>query len=569
MDNSLKNTNKINVAIIIAIILYPLCFIWQGLDFTDTGYVLSSYQQIFSSPDSIYVTFVFWLTNIIGGAWLILFPSSGLLGLKIAYVLIIYIILLVIYYSIKGLYSNKTSILLSLLLTMMFITKNSVFWLGYQNLTALFYVLIGCILFKSMEKNTPMLIFSAGFIAGINMFIRLPNCLGIILILAIIYAGYIFKEHINAVIKKCILFVSGYFTGIILIIITMICLNHFGLFLKTINETFFTAKDPTFHHSYSSITTYFIISLAFIIALALLAISLVYIIQKLINKIDSKILQWLCIGIIVSIGVIFFQGLTRCTWTFAGILYFYLILIIFNIIQNNNEVKLIAFISLIILFIASMGSMSSFGKIYGMWLSFPIVLLGIFNIKTFNFSKISLNKNEVLIGKRILLLIIVFTALITKYRYTYLDSCNRFEMVYSVKHNKLKGVFTTKERAQVVQELLDELPKYINKDTTLLAFGNIPLVHYLTSTEPYLNNPWPTIYTNKQFIKQFKTAESEKKLPVIVLAKGSTRYYKWPIKSDVFTIDPADKKILYIKKFIVKYNYVKQWNNSFFEIWVP
>jgi formate/nitrite transporter FocA (FNT family) len=55
--------------IIFIIILYPLLFIWQGLDFADAGYSMTVYQQVFNEPESISYNFVTWLTNIIGGFW--------------------------------------------------------------------------------------------------------------------------------------------------------------------------------------------------------------------------------------------------------------------------------------------------------------------------------------------------------------------------------------------------------------------------------------------------------------------------------------------------------------------
>lgn len=83
---------KININIFLSpkiiislIIIYPLLFIWQGLDFSDTGYFLSCYQQVFNDPESISGITFSWLTNIIGGIWVALFGDSlGLLGVNLA-----------------------------------------------------------------------------------------------------------------------------------------------------------------------------------------------------------------------------------------------------------------------------------------------------------------------------------------------------------------------------------------------------------------------------------------------------------------------------------------------------
>lgn len=84
--------------IAIIIIIFPLLFIWQGLDFTDTGFYLTNYQQIFNDPKSIEYSFALWLTNIIGGLWVKVFGDSlGLLGVNIAGVLVLYLTIALTY----------------------------------------------------------------------------------------------------------------------------------------------------------------------------------------------------------------------------------------------------------------------------------------------------------------------------------------------------------------------------------------------------------------------------------------------------------------------------------------
>ena len=89
----MKTNVFLNPKIILAlIILYPLIFIWQGLDFTDIGYSLTNYDQTFNEPESVSYGFVNWLTNIIGGLWLLLFGDSlGLLGINLVGAFVVYL----------------------------------------------------------------------------------------------------------------------------------------------------------------------------------------------------------------------------------------------------------------------------------------------------------------------------------------------------------------------------------------------------------------------------------------------------------------------------------------------
>ena len=67
----------------VLVVLLQLVFIFQGLNFTDSGFAAVFYQRIFSDPSSVQYNFTYWLTGIIGGGWLQLFPGLGLLGLRI------------------------------------------------------------------------------------------------------------------------------------------------------------------------------------------------------------------------------------------------------------------------------------------------------------------------------------------------------------------------------------------------------------------------------------------------------------------------------------------------------
>src|SRR5882724_10410419 len=62
---------------------FQIIFIFQGLYFVDEGFHSTFYQQIFNEPQSVEYNFMFYLSGVIGGAWLRLFPEYGLLGLRL------------------------------------------------------------------------------------------------------------------------------------------------------------------------------------------------------------------------------------------------------------------------------------------------------------------------------------------------------------------------------------------------------------------------------------------------------------------------------------------------------
>src|SRR5260221_11550879 len=68
----------------VLIICVRVIFIFQGLDFADSGFGADFYSRIFSDPSTVQYNFMYWFTGILGATWLKLFPGLGLLGLRIA-----------------------------------------------------------------------------------------------------------------------------------------------------------------------------------------------------------------------------------------------------------------------------------------------------------------------------------------------------------------------------------------------------------------------------------------------------------------------------------------------------
>ena len=87
--------------------------------------------------------------------------------------------------------------------------------------------------------------------------------------------------------------------------------------------------------------------------------------------------------------------------------------------------------------------------------------------------------------------------------------------------NPLATTFTTERNCQTLNPLLEELSKYVQEDDYLLCFQNLPTLHFLTKTRPYLRNPWVWSYDPNNMEQKFLQAEqTHKKLPVIVRDKS-------------------------------------------------
>ncbi len=580
LRDEIKLSSNLSIFLFILLILFPFFLIWQGLDFTDTGYALTNAQQIFNNPTTVQFGFSEWLTNFLGGVWLHFFGEFGLIGFRFASVFIVYATIFFVFFILKP-YFKKEYVLFGLFLAELFIIRLS--WINYNNLTALFYVIAAYFLIRGLLEYKNKFVLLSGVFLGLNLFNRISNILGILLVLCIFAQGYWNTINVKESIKSALFFISGFVITILIISGALVFLGQFGLYVNSILDLFVNGGlNPTSRYSGTGLLSLFIKD--HLLVFSLILISIIGII--LISKIDSWLTSRSSFGSIGFLLVIYLTGITIFIAVPVGsyvimVVYGFLcLLLVKNIIWRSPDKKqlpLLSLTALLLLVISPLGSGNGvLNAIYGMWLAIPIgVCLLEFNGLNLRLGPNTGNKivpqHSVDLSKiptkKVVCLILIFflsLSLISAYQYTYRDSSDRFEMRYSVKHPYLKYVFTTEERAHVVQGLVDELPLYVEKDDYVLASGSIPMVYYLTGSRPYLDNSWPDLYTSDQFSNILNQSLKEKGvLPVIVRAKIDTRAFDWPDKTK-----PIESQDV-MERFIAAHNYTLAWNNEFFDIMTP
>jgi hypothetical protein len=241
------------------------------------------------------------------------------------------------------------------------------------------------------------------------------------------------------------------------------------------------------------------------------------------------------------------------------------------------KTRLLVSLGLILLFISPLGSDSGLEKmVWGSWILGPILFL---QLRKGHYASIGSGKTRFKGNKELYkVFTLIFTIAVLTYAWnnTYNDPGSRLLKRYPLNHPKLKGIYTSENRALVVNQLLMELPNYVKQNDTLLTFIELPMIHYLTSTKPYLSTPWPKLlYSPKIFNYQLTTAAVSGRLPVIVRQRQNMGAANWPYDSmpDYTKYhNPAIKYREYgqfLNHFLSEHNYHSVWENRSFEILLP
>lgn len=577
----------------IIIATYQILFTFQGMDFADEGFYATFYQQIFIDPESVSFNFMYWLSGILGGVYFYIFKDLGLWGLRLLGVIVTTSTLIISYYPLKK-YISLLNLRIGFVIIILFLS-NDPKEMYYNNLSAIFFVTAAILIFNGLKYSNLYLISLSGAIISLAMFTRTPSLTGLIFAISIFYYGCTANTRFSYQIKQAIIFFLGFSLMTLLIILIMRRIGHLEIFTENLKIVFGMGFNSDGQNNIFKLAKSFVYSYSNSITIAFLSINLIIIFHLIINSTHGQKLlsrkyavSGLILLVILAYIILLLKGklsYRNMQMLFTGVSLLSAIFIL--TINSNKELKLLAVLgSLIILFapFGSEGGQFSVGR-YSLWIILPIAVDFFGGINSFS-GKMPLTRNHIenstihfRLNNEILrkirfyvLLFFVITCLYYAYFYPYFDLSDRSKMFFQVESELVRGVYTTKERAAAINELLEESKKHIKKNDIILAYDCIPMVHFLTETRPYMRNPWPGYYFPQAFRNELEIAHSKSAdLPVIITQKINTIASNWPQnKAMEYKKSKADGiRDSLMNQFIKNNNYHKVWENDAFEIRVP
>lgn len=335
--------------VIISLFGFQLLNIIYGFDMYDTGFHLIAYQNIFDAPDSISYNFMYYLSNILGGAFLKLYPEMGIIEFRVVGALFVLATIFFIFVTLKDEIPVIHLLLGSILVIVGYVRLPYIFKDGI--LSCCLYAVAIITLYKGIVCKHNILIVLGGLFVGVNIFTRLPNVLGIgvVFVILLYQKYYLCQSKLNW--KDAAFFVLGIIIGIMAIFIMMTMFGHLGIFKRSIAAVFSLAGGNGTHsllwmmkiHFASYLTT--IIPLLVFYALAQIEI--------VVNKKKSFLLKssfYIVMALSVSLYIY------ETSYVYNIIFGFFALGCIVCIIKQRNNIGLFAGLALYMLIVEIYGS---------------------------------------------------------------------------------------------------------------------------------------------------------------------------------------------------------------------
>ncbi|MDR0437635.1 MAG: glycosyltransferase family 39 protein [Bacteroidales bacterium] len=529
------------ISTIVAIACFRILLAFQGFDLAEEGLALTFYQQIFNDPQSVEYSFLYWLSGIVGGIWLKLFPNAGLFSFRILAILVQISSLILMIAIFRKRLPDWILAVSCMVLTLIF--DFGVIAFEHHQLTLVLGLAAFYFLIKGIERNQRWALFFSGFLLAVNVFSRLPNLTLWVWILLIPLFSMDRKKTWQQIGWICM----GLVIGVLAVFLTMLALGHIDFFINSIFMTLEIADHPENPHSFVQLSHVFIRNYESIGLFGVILIGLGGVMFLLLRYFDNR--KWIKFLISFTFFAIFWlwmNGKPYVFWLYAVCFLAQALLFWKTDDKNLRRLILGSILMMVLLPLGSDWGVGDMG-LYSIWLAIPLTLWWGFSYivppPIFNQTKHWLFVSIWSVFCVLQLIDIVNQA--------YFDKESRFHKRYTIQHPIANYVFTTEFRAALTNQLISALNGHISPNDFVLTFEDIPMVHAITQSRPFLHSPLPA-HDSATFAKQLARAEQTRSLPIVVQ------------QHDIYTYNPG--RVAAFNAFLEKYDYKTVWTNGYFSI---
>ena len=477
VDYTQRNPFTSFALVMLGVLVYQSLHLFWGFELLDSGFHLTAYDNIFDAPRSISYNFMYYLTNVIGGFIMYLFPYIGVLGFRVVGALFVDLSLFLIFYVL-----HKEVPVIHLLIGSFLVVVSYLWPYSFNNgiLSCFFYVCFSLLLYNGLILRNGLLVLLSGIFVGINFFSRIPNVLSIGLVLLILFHSKIVTGETKYDWKSVGYFFIGIIVGFSILLLLILSLGHLSVFIEALEILLMKGTSSADGHTFWKLIwtqIYFYLT-------AIVFVAVFFSISYLNGKnLKLNIYRMLFLGL-ASFVVFYHVYLDLYLGSGYEPLWALCVLGCIVCVKKKGSLALLASLALYMLFVEILGSGS--GNNHG---SLPALLAA------------PVASYAILNKKNVIFVVVACIALFMKVikQGTYFDFGPLSMKQSHISMKECSFIRTTQERAEVINISLPILKQYVHPKDTLLVYNAAPMINYLTHTRPAGGNCWPALGSLKPF----------------------------------------------------------------------
>ena len=549
--------------VLLALVLYQLLGVFFGMDIADAGFYLTFYDNIFTHPDSVEYNFMYYLSGVIGGAFQSLFPSMGMCGMRLLGVAFNTLCAVILYYVLRRHVDERALTLGCALVVTSFIAPP--YTLCYDLCTIVFYVLAITLLWRGLEKDRTWMVGLAGVMAGLNILVRIPNVLGLLMALIPLIRYFAERRRLHISWKRPLLHTLAFLVSAALAVGMVLALMpeiHNTCLLNVLRDLRAIAADQTGTASHTT-GQMMMVQLKFYATELWTAVKLAVPVAIYWWVHNQKSLpQWTVwaakvVALAVFVWLVMRMHPLQPLWVMcmAGG-----IMVIIEQWKQRSGLVWMAVLGIGMMLVMPLGSDGAYnnGTIIT-WALAPVAALWWLRRSRIAFP-------------------LVFIAVCAVRMVTggaYFDGGALWHKHYTVDNPRAAHIYTTRERAELLNTVLHGIAPHVKPGTVLMAYGSAPLMNYLTHTRPYMGCSW---------VEQLSVPMLEKKLayapkagfPLVLQQKFNPLGPFWSEPTEDFRTDYGqqdtyrdNRKLEVLNEFLKRGDYHVIYEDSHFILYQP
>ena len=475
------------------VLLFTLCIVAQlpalfgGFEWADSGFYMTFYSNFFSNPEAVEYNFMYYLSGLVGGLILKIFPDS-VLTMRVAGLLANLACVACVWWVLRERRWRPALLAGAWLLSLGTLFLPLTFY--YDTLTALLICLSMTLLCKAVfgkQHDTDRYLVLAGFIIGINVFSRIPNVLDVLFMLLIPIGFRMTRRDFWLTSMGC--WLCGWIAGLLVMMCCIIYLDQSHVFLGNLEDLYHIARS-------GSDTSHGMLNLATALVKAwgeILYTSLKLLVPLAVWWLVRRrlVAKWMRIGAACLLMLPAAWVLWRVEYVMA-LASVSVIGIAANLLLSRDvTLRFLSWIGLAVMLIMPIGSDGAIFHtgIYSMWFAPPVAMCCVGEVRR--------RIKNVEISFSPILPVMVVTVCSLSWIYAalrggvYFDGTPLLEMTATPQTDGVRGLLTSPQKARIVDEIVRNVRSEVRPGETVMVYGSAPMIHYLTGTLPFQGNSWP------------------------------------------------------------------------------